>query len=267
MQLPLIIPSHYRKHINMATTSKFNWLVTAITILAVVNLVFLGYIWLQKKEGTNGVDIYKLKGWDYAGMCEIIEHAVQKIRDTHIPALFHVEEITQPQGHSTSGSHERYKKPERLAWEREWDCIRKMREWILANSLADEQELSDIEVTTKLHVKDSKNKAWEKFITPVKQQIEDCLPLLQDAGKNAGEVGSAAILQIAEELANDKEPIRREVMKKLSAALDIAGNTASAAALQSFHDELKIDFFLICSIWNNRFVYRLAKNFIYLHLN
>jgi len=194
---------------------------------------------MQKTEGTNGLDIYKLKGWDYAGMCEVFEPAIQKIRDTHTPAIFHIEEITQPQGHSTSGSHERYKKPERLAWEREWDCIRKMREWILANSLADEQELSDIEVTTKLHVKDSKNKAWEKFITPVKQQIEDCLPLLQDAGKNAGEAASAVILQIAEELANDKEPIRRDVMKKLSAALDIAGNTASAAALQSFHDELK----------------------------
>jgi TPP-dependent pyruvate/acetoin dehydrogenase alpha subunit len=73
------------------------------------------------------MDIYKLKGWDYAGMCEIIEHAVQKIRDTHIPALFHVEEITQPQGHSTSGSHERYKEMERLSWEKEWDCIKQMK--------------------------------------------------------------------------------------------------------------------------------------------
>ena len=67
-------------------------------------------------------------------MCEVFEPAIQKIRDTHIPALFHVEEVTQPQGHSTSGSHERYKSPERLEWEREWDGIKKMREWVLDNA-------------------------------------------------------------------------------------------------------------------------------------
>ncbi|MBS1733082.1 MAG: transketolase, partial [Bacteroidetes bacterium] len=82
---------------------------------------------LQKTEDSNGIDIYKLKGWDYAGMCEVLEHAIQKIRDTYTPALFHVEEITQPQGHSTSGSHERYKMEERLAWEKEWDCVKQMR--------------------------------------------------------------------------------------------------------------------------------------------
>jgi TPP-dependent pyruvate/acetoin dehydrogenase alpha subunit len=78
---------------------------------------------MEKNQDSNGIDIYKLKGWDYAGMCEVFEQAIQKIRDTHTPAIFHIEEITQPQGHSTSGSHERYKKPERLAWEKEWDCI------------------------------------------------------------------------------------------------------------------------------------------------
>src|SRR5687768_7962348 len=83
----------------------------------------------QKEEGTNGFNIYKLKGWDYAGMCEILEPAIQKIRETHIPAIFHIEELTQPQGHSTSGSHERYKTPERLTWEKEWDCLKQMKEW------------------------------------------------------------------------------------------------------------------------------------------
>ncbi|MGN6542568.1 MAG: thiamine pyrophosphate-dependent dehydrogenase E1 component subunit alpha, partial [Ginsengibacter sp.] len=93
---------------------------------------------LQKKEDTNGINIYKLKGWDYAGMCEILDGAIKHIRETHTPALFHVEELTQPQGHSTSGSHERYKSAARLAWEKEWDGKKQMREWILANSLADE---------------------------------------------------------------------------------------------------------------------------------
>src|SRR5438046_8967805 len=99
----------------------------------------------QKKEGFNGLDIYRVTAWDYAGMCEIFEAGIQKVRETHTPAVFHVEEVTQPQGHSTSGSHERYKTPDRLAWEREWDCIRKMREWVLDNSLASDDELNDIE--------------------------------------------------------------------------------------------------------------------------
>ena len=92
----------------------------------------------QKEEGTNGFNIYRVKGWDYAGMCEAFEEGIRLARETHTPVLFHVEEITQPQGHSTSGSHERYKDKDRLAWEREWDGMVKMREWILANSLASE---------------------------------------------------------------------------------------------------------------------------------
>ena len=81
----------------------------------------------QKRPETNGLDIYTVKGWDYAGMCEIFENGLNKVRETHVPAVFHVEELTQPQGHSTSGSHERYKTPERLKWEHKWDCLKKMR--------------------------------------------------------------------------------------------------------------------------------------------
>ena len=106
----------------------------------------------QKKEGTNGIDIYKVKAWDYAGMCEVFEAGLHKVRQTHTPALFHVEEVTQPQGHSTSGSHERYKSPERLEWERDWDGIKKMKEWIIENALASEEELEDIETEAKDHV-------------------------------------------------------------------------------------------------------------------
>ena len=114
----------------------------------------------QKKNDTNGIDIYTLKGWDYAGMCEVLEPALQKIRDTHIPALFHIEEITQPQGHSTSGSHERYKSPERLEWEREWDCLKQMRKWIIENEIANAEELDGIEEAAKIFVKEAKSAAW-----------------------------------------------------------------------------------------------------------
>jgi TPP-dependent pyruvate/acetoin dehydrogenase alpha subunit len=99
---------------------------------------------MQKDEHTNGINIYKVKAWDYSGMCEVFEAALQKVRETHTPALFHVEEVTQPQGHSTSGSHERYKSAERLAWEREWDCIKKFREWIVLSGLATDDELNAI---------------------------------------------------------------------------------------------------------------------------
>ncbi len=194
---------------------------------------------MQKTAGTNGLDIYKLKGWDYAGMCEVFEPAIQKIRDTHTPAIFHVEEITQPQGHSTSGSHERYKKPERLAWEKEWDCIKQMREWILANALAEEHELSEIEMTAKLYVKDSKQKAWDKYLAPVKQQADECTPILFRLAQSLNETAAAAVKNIADELTANKEPLRREIMKALATALDIAGNHPAAKTLGDYYAGLR----------------------------
>lgn len=194
---------------------------------------------MQKTGGTNGIDIYKLKGWDYAGMCEVFEPAIQKIRDTHTPALFHIEEITQPQGHSTSGSHERYKKPERLAWEKEWDCIKQMREWMLANELANEEELNDIEMNAKLYVKESKQRAWEKFLAPVQKQVEEVTPLLQSLVQNLEGDSRNAVAAIAENLSSNKEPLRREVMKALATALDAAGNHPAAVSLQDHYNTLR----------------------------
>ncbi|HSQ43935.1 MAG TPA: thiamine pyrophosphate-dependent dehydrogenase E1 component subunit alpha, partial [Ginsengibacter sp.] len=130
---------------------------------------------LQKTEDTNGINIYNLKGWDYAGMCEVLEVAIKHIRDTHTPALFHVEEITQPQGHSTSGSQERYKTHERLAWENQWECRKQMREWIIENALADDNELRDMEFAAKKFVKQSRQNAWEKYIAPIKKQVNEAI--------------------------------------------------------------------------------------------
>src|SRR5215207_11755595 len=126
---------------------------------------------MQKEDDSNGYHIYKVKGWDYAGMCEVFEAGISRVREKHVPALFHVEEVTQPQGHSTSGSHERYKTSERLSWEREWDCIRKMKEWIIENALESEEELSEIEAKCKEFARKSRNSAWEKYITPIKSQV------------------------------------------------------------------------------------------------
>lgn len=186
----------------------------------------------QKEELTNGVNIYKLKGWDYAGMCEVLDEAIQNIRDTHAPALFHVEELTQPQGHSTSGSHERYKGPERLEWEKEWDCLRKMREWILANALADEHELSTIEANAKDHVRVSKNKAWEKYQAPILEQVKVTVDKL-----NSLQVDYPNIKLIADDLNSLREPMRRDVMKALASATDITNDSS----LKQYYSQLTSD--------------------------
>lgn len=188
----------------------------------------------QKKDGTNGVDIYKLKGWDYAGMCEILEPAIQKIRDTHTPAVFHVEEITQPQGHSTSGSHERYKTPERLEWEKEWDGLKQMRDWILTNALAEAEELNAIEENAKQFTKESKQKAWEKYLSPVKQMVTDTLTSVRPI-----EQVNPAVKKYTDELGSLREPMRRDVMKTLAAVLDIAGNDSETDAVRQLYIHFK----------------------------
>ncbi len=194
---------------------------------------------MQKTATTNGLDIYKLKGWDYAGMCEVFEPAIQKIRETHIPAIFHIEEITQPQGHSTSGSHERYKKPERLAWEKDWDCIKQMRQWILENALAQEFELNEIEMNAKLFIKDSKQKAWDKYIAPIKEQVIATTPLLNNLAEKLNTESATVVKNIVLELTVNKEPLRREVLKAIAAVLDIAGNNIAAKDLHNYYTVLR----------------------------
>lgn len=174
----------------------------------------------QKKEDTNGLDIYKVKGWDYAGMCEVFEAALDKVRTTHVPAIFHVEEITQPQGHSTSGSHERYKNADRLSWEKEWDCIKKMREFIIENGIASEEELAEIEEASKDEVRKSKAKAWEQYLAPIKTEAENAVAAIRNAdGSNA------ALQQLANDLANNKEPLKRDVLRSLALAAEETNNS------------------------------------------
>lgn len=169
----------------------------------------------QKKEGTNGINIYKVKAWDYAGMCEVFEKAIQDIRDTHTPAVFHVEEVTQPQGHSTSGSHERYKSKERLEWEKEWDGLKKMKEWLIENALSSEEELNSIDAEAKELVKEEKSRAWEKYLHPIKQQVNQTVELL------SGYAANAEVASVANSLSVIKEPLRKDVLKALTKAAEL----------------------------------------------
>lgn len=169
----------------------------------------------QKRDGKTGIDLYKVKGWDYAGLCETFEQGIQKVRATHIPAVFHVEEVTQPQGHSTSGSHERYKSRERLEWEKEWDCVKKMREWIIANALADDDELVQIEADAKSFVKTARQQAWDKYEAPIKEMVSKTIDVLQDA-INEGEDKTGKLQQAIKDLQFNREPVRRDVLKALA---------------------------------------------------
>ncbi len=193
---------------------------------------------LQKRENTNGINIYKVRGWDYAGMCEVFEEGIQLARDTHTPVLFHVEEITQPQGHSTSGSHERYKSDERLEWEREWDGLVKMKEWMIANALAEEAELNSIAVQAKKHVRDSRAAAWNKFITPIKAQVTRAADLISTMA-NAVAEHATALQKITKTLTAEREPLRRDVLKALNDALDLAGHTDAAFWTKDYYKDLK----------------------------
>ncbi len=192
---------------------------------------------MRKTTGTNGIHIYKVKGWDYAGMCEAFEEGIRLARELHIPVLFHVEEITQPQGHSTSGSHERYKSPERLEWEREWDGIKKMKEWIIANVLASEEELDEIAGKAKEHVRESKAAAWAKFITPIKKQVARATDLIH-AMANALPEHTTELHKIAVGLSANREPLRRDVLKGLNTALNIAGNADAAFWIRDYYKDL-----------------------------
>ncbi|HEY4154741.1 MAG TPA: thiamine pyrophosphate-dependent enzyme, partial [Puia sp.] len=191
----------------------------------------------QKKEGSNGIDIYKVKAWDYAGMCETFESAIHKIRVTHTPALFHVEEVTQPQGHSTSGSHERYKAPERLEWERSWDAMKKMKEWIIENALASLEEIDEIHAKAKETVRNSKIAAWEKCMSPIRQQVSKSLALIRDLmpalpGK------TAQVEKIIQEMSLLREPNRRDVVSGIHRVLRLTGNRPQAASLRNYYEEL-----------------------------
>ena len=121
-------------------------------------------------EDGDGMFIYTANGWDYPELCAAFDRAARMVRREHRPALVHVKEITQPQGHSTSGSHERYKSKERLQWEEDFDCLAKMKEWIIENKIATEEELQTLEKDAIDQCRAAKREAWERVETPLKAE-------------------------------------------------------------------------------------------------
>jgi 2-oxoisovalerate dehydrogenase E1 component len=166
----------------------------------------------QRDEKKNGYEILKTRGWDFVHLCETYEKAAKISRDEHVPVLVHVDEMTQPQGHSTSGSHERYKSKERLQWEIDFDPIRKMREWMLNSAIAGTDELDKIEADSKLSAREAKNNAWKAFNAPILQEVHTALSLLS-------ELTSDGVAELKNELKSTIDPLRKEVVSILRKAL------------------------------------------------
>ena len=164
----------------------------------------------QRDENANGYEILTVNGWDYPSLVEVYEKASEIAREEHVPVLIHVKELTQPQGHSTSGSHERYKSKERLEWETEFDCNTKMREWLIANELATAEELHRIESKSKKEVLEGKKMAWAAFLSPIKKEQEKLVSLLQNIAKSSQ--NKVSIEKFATDLAAIKEPIFKDIL-------------------------------------------------------
>src|SRR5512138_2104390 len=131
-------------------------------------------------ECPRGYELYQVRGWDYPALLETYQSAAELARQYHVPALVHVIDLTQPQGHSTSGSHERYKSPERLRWESEYDCVRKMREWMIAQGIATGEELDAREEEDRRYVRDAQRRAWDAYRAPIDRERQLGVALLQD---------------------------------------------------------------------------------------
>src|SRR4051794_14903284 len=177
---------------------------------------------------SQGYDLYTVKGWDYAGLCETYLSAAQGVRAEHVPALVHVIEMTQPQGHSTSGSHERYKSKERLAWEVELDPIRKMREWMIAQGIATARELDEVEAEDLRIVREAQRRSWDAFRAPIDEERRTALGMLDELAREAA--GPAEIQAIRQELDKQPNALRRDAMAALhSALIATAGEDLPAA--------------------------------------
>ena len=186
----------------------------------------------EKTEDSNGFKIYKVKGWDYPSLMQTYKEAISYCRENHVPTLIHVEEVTQPQGHSTSGSHERYKTPEQLKWAEEFDCIAQMKKWMLSaenaagEAITTEEELDTIRKEAKKEVRIEQKKAWANFVEGIKQDVDAAVTLLEALTK---ETGNDEIAAITNSLKKAIEPIRKDVITAVKQALRlIKGESGSA---------------------------------------
>ncbi len=181
----------------------------------------------EQTEDQPGFIILRAKAWDYPALIDMYEEGIRLCRNQHVPVLFHVTEVTQPQGHSTSGSHERYKSAERLAWEENFDCIRKFKEWILESSLASEEELTQIEAGARNTVQLARKSAWERHTGPIKKEAIEAYRLLEDLAHHSS---NRPFIEIqVHKLKELNDPERKDIISAVKKALRHVRHEASPA--------------------------------------
>lgn len=178
----------------------------------------------QRTETEKGFELFTVNGWDYAALCKVYEKAEKVCREEHVPVLVHVVEMTQPQGHSTSGSHERYKSKERLTWEIEHDCIRKFREWIISQGIASGEELNEVEKEAKAFAKSSKEQAWKSFNVDIQRDQALLDGILASASEDIAEIAKIRL-----ELKKTINPLRMDAMMAAKRAIRIIASKSHSA--------------------------------------
>jgi pyruvate/2-oxoglutarate/acetoin dehydrogenase E1 component/TPP-dependent pyruvate/acetoin dehydrogenase alpha subunit len=171
----------------------------------------------QRTEKLEGFEILRVKGWDYEALIEVFSSAGELARTQHVPVLIHVEDMTQPQGHSTSGSHERYKTQERLQWEKDWDCVDKFRDYIISNGISSPYQLDELEAQIKADVKKQKESAWNDFSREIKDELEVAVSLIRKTAEKS--VRKQTLNQLADDLKKTINPIRKDVISTVRKVL------------------------------------------------
>ena len=169
----------------------------------------------QYEHGNTGIEIFKVRGWDYPALCEVYEQAAKLAREEHRPCIIHVTELTQPQGHSTSGSHERYKSEERLAWEHEFDCNVKMRSWMLESGIASEEELHNIEQEARSFVRQEQRRAWSDYHKTLQVDLDEAVEQLKVLAHPLVEVPLKSLQSLAEPSLKEVYSLVRRAIREL----------------------------------------------------
>jgi pyruvate/2-oxoglutarate/acetoin dehydrogenase E1 component/TPP-dependent pyruvate/acetoin dehydrogenase alpha subunit len=194
----------------------------------------------QRENGSNGYEIFKVRGWDYIALCETYERAINICREEHVPVLIHVTEMTQPQGHSTSGSHERYKSKERLAWEDEHDCMLKMREWIIASAISTEIEIEELEAEAKMYVRECQREAANELAVVIKAEVEEATGLI-NAFAETVPAQKETISALSTDLQSSIDAGRREIFSAIRKTLRLTTTTENNIERQLLIEWLKVE--------------------------
>lgn len=233
LQVPMLM-SVWDDHYGISVPAEYQ------TTKQSISEILMGF--QRNAPGEQGFEIFVVKGWDYPALVDTYQRAAEVCRREHVPVLIHVTELTQPQGHSTSGSHERYKSKDRLGWEQEFDCLRQLRLWLLQEGHATEAELDQIENEAKDVVRQARAAAWDAFFNPIKQERTEVVRLLNELATEAGRENE--LHELIHQLEHNPTPIRADLMRAVRKALrqvrDLKRSFARAE-LRRWHEQALAD--------------------------